>query len=79
MLLHLAQVLLQYHLRESAIKVNQESDALVGFDYEDVHTNIVDALETYSVGLGKELQTFTAEHSGFWLYSGDEFAITALF
>ncbi|KAJ7813788.1 hypothetical protein B0H14DRAFT_3477564 [Mycena olivaceomarginata] len=72
-------VLLQYHLRESAIKVNRESDALVGFDYEDVHANIVDALETYSVGLGKELQTFTAEHSGFWLYSGDEFAITALF
>lgn len=79
MLLHLAQVLLQYHARESSFAVNRESDALIRFDYDDVHANLVKALDTYSTGLGEKLKKATPEHSGFWLYSGEEFVTTALF
>lgn len=79
MLLHLARVLLEYHERESASDVNNESHALIRFGNGDVRAKVVEALESYSTGLGSKLEDFMPEHSGFWLFSGDEFVTTASF
>ncbi|KAJ7870658.1 hypothetical protein B0H14DRAFT_3440010 [Mycena olivaceomarginata] len=77
-LLHLARVLLCYHEEERSDSANSESDGLVRFSGEVVKSKVVDALESYSSGLGAQLST-PPQHSRFWLFSGDEFTLHALF
>jgi hypothetical protein len=77
MLLHLAQVLIQYHEEEMADTANDASTALVEFGAELVKNKVVKALERYSAGLGDKLDD-APEHSRFWLYSGEEISIQPL-
>jgi hypothetical protein len=79
MLLHLAHTLLQYHRREAGVKANSDSAALIAFKFATVKAKIVDALEAYSPGLGAQLESYAPEHSRFWLFTGEEFGMTALF
>ncbi|KAJ7311792.1 hypothetical protein DFH08DRAFT_822550 [Mycena albidolilacea] len=78
MLLHLAQVVVRYHKKESKDSSNFDSDALAGFGAKVVKKNVVEALERYSAGLGTKL-AMPPQHSRFWLFSGDEFSLQALF
>jgi hypothetical protein len=79
MLLHLAQVLLQYHQATAHDSANSDSAALLSVDFAVVEAEIVGTLESYSSGLGEQLSTYEPPHSRFWLFTGDEFAITPLF
>ncbi|KAJ7301296.1 hypothetical protein DFH08DRAFT_827698 [Mycena albidolilacea] len=79
MLLHLAQILLQYHDTEADNASNSESVTLLSVDFAVVEAEIVGALESYSPGLGEQLNTYEPPHSRFWLFAGDEFAMTSLF
>jgi hypothetical protein len=75
-LLHLAQVLLRYHEQEAQDPANSESPALVEFETEVVRARMVDALESYSAGLGAKVE-MEPEHHRFQLFSGNEFTTRA--
>jgi hypothetical protein len=78
MLLHLAQVVWGYHEEETKDLVNFGSAALARFGSTVVKKKIVDALECYSAGQGARLM-MAPQHPRFWLYSGEEFSLHALF
>jgi hypothetical protein len=77
MLLHLAHVLLRYHKQEAKNSANADSHVLVRYDFEAVRKKVAYILERYSAGLGDKLD-MVPQHSGFWLYSGEEFSIQVL-
>jgi hypothetical protein len=79
MLLHLAHTVLQYHRQEAGVKANSDSAALISFKFAVVKAKILDALEAFSPGLGTKLESYAPEHSRFWLFTGEEFVLTALF
>jgi hypothetical protein len=79
MLLHLAHTVLQYHRLEAGVKANSDSEALISLKFPVVNAKMVDALESYSPGLGSKLESYVPDHSRFWLFTGDEFVVNALF
>jgi hypothetical protein len=70
--------MLCYHEEERNDFANSESNSLVVFSCEVVKGKVVEALESYSSGLGTQLST-PPQHSRFWLFSEDEFTLHALF